>query len=99
MPKSVKTLSNSVANFCFNLFGYFPAPFLYGVVYEASGGGKSHAGLASIQFFGITLFIVIAIATFRQKVYFSKEVQQFAMMLEGDDQARNRLETDDDFYE
>ena len=31
-PTNLKTLSNSFAFFCYNIFGYLPAPFLYGAV-------------------------------------------------------------------
>jgi len=31
-PGGLKTLSSSFAFFCYNIFGYLPAPFLYGFV-------------------------------------------------------------------
>lgn len=31
-PPKLKTLSNSFAFFCYNIFGYLPAPVLYGLV-------------------------------------------------------------------
>ena len=39
VPKDMRTIANSVANLCYNLFGYLPAPTIYGVVYEIAGGG------------------------------------------------------------
>jgi len=33
VPKSLQTEANSVANLFYNLFGFFPAPSIYGVVY------------------------------------------------------------------
>lgn len=30
VPSTMRTVSNSIANLCFNLFGYVPAPYLYG---------------------------------------------------------------------
>ena len=48
VPYSAKTLSNSIANFSFNLFGYLPAPFLYGCVYQFTGADDSYWGLVSI---------------------------------------------------
>lgn len=48
VPYSAKTLANSIANLSFNLFGYLPAPFLYGCVYQYTGAGDSYWGLVSI---------------------------------------------------
>ena len=33
VPQTMRTSANSLANFSYNLFGYVPAPYLYGVVY------------------------------------------------------------------
>jgi len=32
VPESKRTSANSIANLCYNLFGYFPAPSFYGMV-------------------------------------------------------------------
>jgi hypothetical protein len=40
VPPSMRTLANSVANLEYNLLGYLPAPFIYGLVYELTGGEK-----------------------------------------------------------
>jgi hypothetical protein len=48
VPSSMKTLANSVANLMYNLIGYFPSPFIYGIVYEATGGEKSRWGLFAL---------------------------------------------------
>jgi len=48
VPYSARTLANSMANLCYNLLGWLPAPFIYGVVYESRGGGDSRWGLAAI---------------------------------------------------
>lgn len=37
-PPSLRTLANSIANLVYNLFGYLPSPFLYGLAYELTGG-------------------------------------------------------------
>lgn len=34
-----RTIANSVANFAYNIVGYLPSPFLYGIVQEMTGGG------------------------------------------------------------
>ncbi len=36
-PKNMKAVANSFAFFCYNLFGYLPAPFLYGFMQNLSG--------------------------------------------------------------
>ena len=33
VPPSLRTLANSIANLVYNLLGYLPAPFVYGIVY------------------------------------------------------------------
>ncbi len=38
VPPSLRTLANSMANLCYNLLGYLPAPFVYGIAYEMTGG-------------------------------------------------------------
>jgi hypothetical protein len=42
------TLPVLVANLMYNLIGYFPSPFIYGIVYEATGGEKSRWGLFAL---------------------------------------------------
>lgn len=36
-----KTIANSMANLCYNIFGYLPAPLVYGLVVEVSGNPKA----------------------------------------------------------
>lgn len=38
VPPSAKTTANSLANFVYNLLGYLPAPYVYGLVYDITGG-------------------------------------------------------------
>ena len=33
------TTANSFANMCYNIFGYFPAPLVYGAIYDVGSGG------------------------------------------------------------
>jgi MFS family permease len=33
VPSTMRTVSNSIANLSYNLFGYVPAPYLYGYIY------------------------------------------------------------------
>ncbi len=47
-PESIRTIANSIANLMYNLLGYLPAPYIYGAVYQANGGGKSRSGMLSL---------------------------------------------------
>lgn len=64
VPPSLKTLANSVANLMYNLLGYLPAPFIYGLVYELTGGEKkkSRYGLLSVEAgaFLLAFFLIVA---------------------------------------
>ena len=33
VPQTMRTNANSIANLCYNLFGYVPAPYIYGWAY------------------------------------------------------------------
>ena len=46
VPPSSRALANSIANLVYNLFGYLPAPAIYGLAYDAWGG---HWGMAVLQ--------------------------------------------------
>ena len=48
VPPNMRTMANSIANLSYNLFGYLPAPLLYGIAYEYGGGGHSHLGMWAI---------------------------------------------------
>lgn len=59
VPPNLRTLANSIANLFYNLLGFFPAPSIYGIVYQATGAGESRYGLLSIQIFNVFTFIVL----------------------------------------
>jgi hypothetical protein len=67
VPPSLRTLANSVANLEYNLLGYLPAPFMYGLVYELTGGEKekSRFGLLAIEAGGILIafFLILVYIT------------------------------------
>ena len=48
VPPKLRTVANSVANFQYNLFGYLPAPIMYGFFYELGDCERNHLGLLSI---------------------------------------------------
>jgi hypothetical protein len=48
-----KTVANSIANLSYNILGYLPSPFLYGIVCEFTGGSESRYGLILLMFAAI----------------------------------------------
>ena len=48
VPPKMRTMANSIANFSYNLFGYLPAPIMYGFFYELGASKKNHYGILSI---------------------------------------------------
>ena len=55
-----RTSANSLANLSYNLFGYAPAPFVYGLISQYTGGEKSKWSMGCLMYttvFAIGLFI------------------------------------------
>jgi hypothetical protein len=46
--EKTKEVSNSITHLCYNLLGYLPSPFLYGLICKYTGGQTSRWGLAFI---------------------------------------------------
>lgn len=63
-----RTVANSLANLSYNLFGYLPSPFLYGFIYEITGGNTSRWGLIVLMFSAILSFFFVCAASFFRKV-------------------------------
>ena len=59
VPRNLQTEANSIANLTYNLLGFFPAPSIYGVVYQMNGSGNNRYGMLTIQAFGILIPIVL----------------------------------------
>ena len=69
VPPSASTTANSFAMFVQNLGGYLPAPFVYGLIQDLTGGETSRWGLFSLQCSGIlaiSFLIILAITESRQ---------------------------------
>lgn len=61
-PDGCKEIANSITHLCYNLIGYLPSPFLYGLVCKYTGGAESRYGLAFIllwSYFGV-FFLFLA---------------------------------------
>ena len=67
IPDNVKEIGNSVTQFFYNLIGYLPSPFLYGLVCKYTGGSKSRWGLCVLLLWAC--FGVICI-------YFAKKFEE-----------------------
>jgi len=67
VPPKLRTMANSVANFSYNLFGYLPAPIMYGFFYELGDAEHNHYGLLAIQ-----IFTVFALCGFTYSYYRSR---------------------------
>jgi len=65
----MRTVSNSIANLCYNLFGYVPGPYVYGY-YQHKYRGKS--GLYAIQSFVLLAYLLLVAFTIRKHVQFLK---------------------------
>lgn len=68
----VRATANSFANFMYNLLGFFPSPFIYGLAIELSGSPEtSHWGIGVITIACclVALFIFLTMLTDKSKNY------------------------------
>ena len=65
VPPSASTTANSFANFVQNLAGYLPAPFLYGIIQDRTGGKTSRWGLFSLECSGLLALLILNIMLYR----------------------------------
>ena len=80
IPDNSKEIGNSVTQLCYNLLGYLPSPFLYGLVCKYTGGTKSRYGLGVILLWAY--FGVIAL-------FFAKRAQD-----SGEDDGAKKINSD-----
>jgi len=57
-----KAAANSIANFIYNMLGYLPAPYLYGVISEKTGGKTSKWGMIVTFLVNILTCVFIGLA-------------------------------------
>ena len=81
-----RPVANSIANLCYNLVGYFPAPVLYGLVCSATGGRRSRWGMALLMCMSAIsfLFVFLAYLTTRKTVAFAPESESDEQLVEHD---------------
>ena len=70
VPKNLQTEANAVANLTYNLLGFFPAPSIYGVVYQMNGSGDNRYGMLTIQSFGFVAALLLGPVTCKK--YFKR---------------------------
>lgn len=88
VPRENRAFGNSAAQFFLNLFGFLPAPFVYGFVCKMTGGRSSLWGMAALMswsLFGL-INIFLAFMSDRQKreEIISKKADLFVPILEGE---------------
>ena len=52
IPENSKEIGNSLSQLFYNLIGYLPSPFIYGLVCKYTGGSKSRWGLGVLVIWG-----------------------------------------------
>ena len=67
VPPSGKTTANSLANFVYNLLGYLPAPYIYGLVYDRTGGGSSIWGMFTLECAGVLAVVLMLLVLAKNK--------------------------------
>lgn len=75
-----KEAANSITYLCYNLFGYLPAPFLYGLVCSYTGGLKSRWGLRFLMLLGVLGVLFLYLAK-REKKILTKEQEKAGMFV------------------
>lgn len=64
--------ANALANLIYNLFGFFPAPYIYGIIANYTGGDHSRWGLKFTFFINIPAVLLIAAA-----IWCKKDLQEY----------------------
>ena len=53
IPENSKEIGNSITQLFYNLIGYLPSPFIYGLVCKYTGGSQSRWGLVVLVLWGV----------------------------------------------
>jgi hypothetical protein len=67
VPKHLRALGNSTSQLAQNLIGFFPSPFLYGLVCRLTGGEESRWGMALLMFWSLWGIVGVSVAKFYYK--------------------------------
>ena len=90
VPREYRAFGNSAAQFFLNLFGFLPAPFVYGFVCNLTGGRSSIWGMASLMAWSLFGLINIFLA-FHMDKRKRKEVQNEENAETGTDKDKEKL--------
>ena len=71
IPDSYKEVGNSITQLCYNLIGFLPSPFIYGLVSSYTGGSDSKWGLSVIILWSFFGFISLLIA---KSIFINNEI-------------------------
>ena len=74
IPKYLRAFGNSNAQLISNLLGYFPSPFLYGLVCNLTGGEESRGGMILLMFWSVWGVVGLLIA----KKFFKNQLKKTA---------------------
>jgi len=74
VENNVRPQANSIANLCYNLFGYFPAPAIYGTICSFTGGRKSKWGMVMLMYMTIPSFLFLLAAWVSKKKQTNKKL-------------------------
>ena len=89
IPENKKEIGNSISQLFYNLIGYLPSPFIYGLVCKYTGGSKSKCGLVVLVLWGVLGVI---------NLYFAKRYE-FEDNIDLDNDTSDNLENEENIKE
>ena len=73
IPDNYKELGNSITQLCYNLIGFLPSPFIYGLVSSYTGGEDNKWGLSVIILWSLFGFISLL---FAKNIFLRNEINE-----------------------
>lgn len=98
LPLECKTQGNSIANLFYNIFGYFPAPFVYGFITSNTGGDQSRWGLGILMFSSIiscSLLLGAVYLVFKDRKLLNFNEQSMEMRMENHESLSSSYKSDE----
>ena len=94
VPKHLRALGNSTSQLAQNLIGFFPSPFLYGLVCRVTGGEKSRWGMGLLMFWSLWGIVGVSVAKFYYKCDNRANPSELSRELTKNNQEENTLENE-----
>ncbi len=93
IPEGIKEVAYSFTHLCYNLFGYLPAPILYGLVNNVTGCEKSRCGLGFLMMFSVlgVGFLFTATLTSRKLLEEKAKEKELGENLTFDEKEKERI--------